>query len=334
MTNRLISWQSVVDAAEAVRLICESIDQTANEHKGTWAANSQAASEITSCKDPGMLDVALKNGNLALIVGADYGLSLQRSIVSGEPLAFAPWGNVREVLENAAKCHWLLDSQIGPLERIGRAMVDDLNDIESCLNYSRRSDPGWPGQVHDGDGMIAQMESRRQTVLNSASRLDIDVNKISRAWSITDRILDAFNDPAIYSLLSPAAHGNPRLTLALSAQIEAGGPPHMRTGLKNEYACEIVLRGLDWLARALWTQYRIFGWDWLEKQPILEQAYNRAGLQPSGTKSRIKVLACRPTSVRVNKEHHSGGARPPALEVHIIIVKFGCVQPHRYQLGK
>ena len=126
--------------------------------------------------------------------------------------------------------------------------------------------------------MIARMESRRQTVLNSASRLGIDVDRISRAWSITDRILDAFNDPAIYSLLSPAAHGNPRLTLVLGAQSEAGGPPHMRTGLKNEYACEIVLRALDWLARALWTQYRIFGWDWLEKQPILEQAYNRAGL--------------------------------------------------------
>ena len=262
MSTESIDWESVRVGAEALREICEATNVAMNSYKGARLPNSQASKEELSVVDPGarFLNNAFIHGSYSLGVAADHGFALYLTLQPEHGLSFAPWGCARQILETTSTCIWLLDPGIDATERTARGAIAELHDLDSARRYFRR--------VGDNQ-MVSKYDADAKSLLQRAGMIGIEgrVRK-ARQMNLSKRVELVFGSAVDYSMLSPVAHGNPRISLALGARPEAGTPPHMVTGLSGVGAQWLVVLPKDWIGHSLRNQYQLFGWNSAELESV------------------------------------------------------------------
>ena len=284
MNPQLIDWQQVFRASAAL----QSVAETSNE--GTPSPGSQAAKEMANFANPAVLEEAHAHGTRSLVYACDHAFALNRAIA--EPvLSVAPWACARQVLELGSLCIWMLDTQIGPVDRATRGLNVRLEGICRSLVYFRKLRQRNPSTKVAIDQAIQYAENRinylksQAQALGIKERFDRKTGKRfqgfgDKSTSITERIESAFPDAIDYALLSAAAHGDSWAILALSIEVVSDNPPSGMTGLRPEYAVWLVTNALQAIALCLWTQYRLYGWDEGQLGAVLDTAYDQAGLKP------------------------------------------------------
>ena len=250
-----MTWEEFVEHAEILRLICEGVVLISNRYKGARLPDSKACSEEKEIPAPALrfLDSAFKSGNQSLIAAADHGSSLYRALRSGPMLSFSPWSCAREILEACATTLWLIDENATPFERYSRGFFAELQDVDSAAHYFKRA----------GDSeMVAKYQADAESLLRSATELGIaDRIRHNRKPNISKRIKETIGDPWLYAMLSPVAHGNPRMSLALATEQVLNEQRIMITGLTVERANWLVRIPAQWIARSFRIQSELFGWD-------------------------------------------------------------------------
>ena len=275
MESQGITWTTFVERAAVLGSICDAVVVTSNSYKAAKLSESSAAREEGKVAAPAQrfLDSAFKSGSQQLIAASDHGTSLYRTLRTGPMLSFAPWTSAREVLEACATSLWLLDHCVTPLERYSRGLIAELQDIDSVARYFRRS-----GDLE----MVSKYESDAQTLLHLATELGIEdkVRKCRRP-NISKRIEETIGDSSIYAMLSPVAHGNPRMSLGLGTDQVLKSQSAMITGLTVQAANWLVTVPVRWIARTFWVQSELFGWDVAGIEAMLEREWDRAGFNES-----------------------------------------------------
>ena len=249
------TWPEFVKSAEVLRSICDAVIDTSNKYKGAKISDSPASREENAIPAPAIrfFDSAFKSGSQSLIAATDHGMSLYRALRGGPMLSFAPWASAREILETCAASIWLLDVHLTPVERYFRGLVAELQDIDSITRYFRKS-----GDLE----MVSKFETDAQSLLRQAHELGIEQRvRKGRPPNISKRIEETIADSRVYAMLSPVAHGNPRMSMVLGTERVLRSQRAMITGLTVDRANWLVQLPARWIARSFRVQSELFGWD-------------------------------------------------------------------------
>lgn len=245
------------------------------------APKSPAAIELASSPHGRHLLDAYSSGFQSWFVAFDHMVALGRSMT--EPiLTHSPWTCARAVLENCSVAGWLLEPGIEHSDRIMRSFNLKYQNIQSNLTFLRNEHA-----TQHSD--FAYLQSRIEDLRVEASSLGFTekTNKKSKCLgfgpglpSHTELIKDFIADwpvPCLgYSLLSAAAHGEDWAisSLGMTTVSDELGAKRVPT-MSPDSATVLIADTVCWTARPAWEYFRLFGWDLVEIQDVLDGVYDQ-----------------------------------------------------------
>ncbi len=272
MATSNYSWDMVSQRAEAVREISDEIIDASQRYGSLLLLGSQASGELATSNEPKYLEAAFMHGKYGLMAASDHGLNLSRTLQHDLVLAASPWGIAREILETASQAVCLLDTKIQHTARTNRGACAEIADIDAAIRALGRIGDHRYFSVPDLPSTLALLNAQRNACLQYLRNQSVE------RPSITDRIAESLGNEWAYSWLSSVAHGNARISLWVASE-EVSGSPYLRAGgLPLKFADRLSKEPLQWLAKALWHQSRLFAWNPDETEKFLSDVYDRAGV--------------------------------------------------------
>ena len=285
-----MDWVVIGKAAKALDEMPKLIWDIASSCDHRPFPDSQASQELNDCQNNKLLEPAYCQGAQQVFISSDHMSGLRRVLMSSPTvLSCVPWTCGRAVLESCSTGAWLFDIDIDSKERITRSMNLRLEDQNRIMNLARNDQEHFPElSNHKDDRLIEKAKTRIMYLRGQAKELGLDEKKNKRGKfigfgsglpTISNRIASIFNAKWEYTMLSAAAHGNSYTFFGLSTQREqTKDGPILKPYLKPYHALYLISRVVEWSASTAWTQFSLFGWDLNKLQAIMENEYNRIGI--------------------------------------------------------
>ena len=232
-----------------------------------------------------------------LTAAADHLIAMKRTL--DEPVqTLAPWGALRRVLLLSARSSWLVDPNIGTVDRIERSLNARWSDIRESASLARTASQRQGRAAGDSQGIaiITPEEfhpaSREEQVRETGRRLGLHTvrDPRKRDWighvppSDTKLIRDTFDAEFEWKLLSAIEHGRSwalislgyhRLPEQLSSTLGAIEQEMTIVGFQW-----LVMSGFEWFCRPTWNYFALFGWDLTEAARVLDSFADDLMLKP------------------------------------------------------
>ena len=280
-------FDRVLRTANVLEFISQVAESDYNTFGGQMFQSSHASLELSTSSHRELLESAYSQGRLSALVALDYVRAVHRALTVSPILTYSVWAAGRGVLEACSKGLWMLDGSIDPTERIIRSLNVRLKEIKDAQTYRRNllksvgvESAAISQEIVDGDKRVSHLRSQASSV---GIRERSDKNGRFMDFgdgikSISFRIDLTFPDAAaVYSMLSPAAHGDVWAVSVLGSETVAG-PESMVLlfpYLAPSSAQWIIIMTVEWFARFLWTHHEMFGWDLTNLRSVLENAYDQ-----------------------------------------------------------
>jgi hypothetical protein len=221
---------------------------------------------------------AHSQGNLLFESAADHAFALARLLI--KPVTtIAPWTCVRGGLEAAAIGCWLLSESIDARVRIGRSFAYRHEGLSQQVKLAGAT----------GD------ESSRRTSLRRIEEVDAEATALGyelirsksgkrdgigqRMPTITKLVGDALGEEELYRVFSAMAHGHTWAVIRLGFQAtDAGKPTLLKKTMNPDAAAVLLMTAADVLAKPLWAEARLFGYDLKRLETLLDRGYRDVGL--------------------------------------------------------
>ncbi len=282
MSNNVITLLSILEA------ITQLHDETArilNENGMEPLDNSQAAIEMSSFAEPESIRTVLGQGSMLIEVSADHLIALTR-VLSDPVLTISPWTCTRSILESSALATWLLDPEIGDMERVSRSFAFRYEGLAQQKKWAKSAGL-------DTCRVDARMDYVEAHALNLGYAPLVNRrgnrNGIGQKMpTITQLVGSALDEETAYRLLSSIAHAHPWALQQSSfrqgedVQGTASGE-HMfaensrvlERNIRTEAVVYLCHRAGYAFARAFWSKGMLFGYDLEEVRRTLDTAFDR-----------------------------------------------------------
>jgi hypothetical protein len=263
---------------KALASLCDDAGTFVNEFGPYPLVGSIAAVELSGPDDSEQLVAAHSLGNLLFESAADHAFALTRLLREPVP-TIAPWTCVRGGLEAAAICCWVLSDSIAARERIGRNFAYRHEGLSQQLKLA-----GATGDESSGEKILRRLEDveAKATALgyppiaNKSGRRD---GIGQRMPTITKLVGDTLGEEKLYRILSAMAHGHVWALMQLGFQApEAGKPTLLKKTMNSDAAAVLLMTAADVLAKPLWAEARLFGYDLQRLKALLDRGYREMGL--------------------------------------------------------
>lgn len=244
------------------------------------AAGSQALTEQAGYARPQSIVSACAIGTQLIEYGGEHLTAFVKTVT--EPVeVIACWTCIRSMLESCALSAWLLDPAIDAHTRVGRVFALRYEGMEQQLKFGRASNVP-AAEITGLETHIDDVE-RDALALGFTPVLNRHNDRIGIAQIMpgaTDMIKMMLDEEILYRMLSGVAHGHHWAINQLSympaktADIDIGGvlakPFEKTMDLKG--IALLAVTALKTLARPLWNQCRLFGWQPLHFEELFETA--------------------------------------------------------------
>lgn len=284
-----MNWDFVEKSTAGLSSALQEVNSEMARYRYEPFHGSQARQELDNCADIKFLDKAYVHGNHSLFAAFDHAYALEKVLTNGV-LTLSPWTLVRGILESCSTAHWILDTQIGYVERISRILnlrLDEIENLRKCVSKGIARRPRALG-VRSSMPSPKVFDSERAELKKQAGMFGI-AKKVSKKGkligfgkglpSISELTDLSFNAADYYSLFSGAIHGDNWAIQGLGMRKAQGnkrnGRRYMQADISPEVAVGVVNMAADWIARTLWVYFRLFGWDLARLYSILDEACDR-----------------------------------------------------------
>ena len=285
-----MDWEMIRKAAKALDEMPKLIWEIASSCDHRPFPNSKASQELNYCQNKNLLNTAYNQGAQQVFSSSDHMSGLRRVLISSPTvLSCVPWTCTRAMLEACSTGAWLFDIDIDTKERITRNLNLRLENQNQIMTFARNNQEQFSELSNHMDNCLIEKANTRIAYLKEkANDLGIDEKKNKKGEfigfgsglpTISNRIASTFNAKWEYTMLSAAAHGNSYAFFSLSTQREqTKDGPILKPYLKPYHALYLISRVVEWSASTAWTQFSLFGWDLNKLRAIMENEYNRIGI--------------------------------------------------------
>lgn len=237
------------------------------------SSNSPAEFELSSFPRQESVRTAYSQGLALIEVAADQLVAFTKTVT--EPVqTIAPWTCVRSLLEASALACWLFDNSVDARERVHISLAFRYEGLSQQLKFIRATDPTADttkavSRLEHVEGVAIELgftaEKRRK-----GGRLGVG----KRMPATTEVIRLELNEEATYRLLSAVAHAHhwalSRLgfqrvdrsrveALGISTTDMLGHP--FEKALSPSSVAFLCATAVISLAKAMWQEVLLFGWD-------------------------------------------------------------------------
>ena len=271
-----------VDGAERMRIalasLCDDAGTFVNEFGPYPLAGSIAATE-QSGRDGGEQPwTAHSQGNLLFESAADHALALTRLLI--KPVTtIAPWTCVRGGLEAAAIGCWLLSESIDAQVRIGRSFAYRHEGLSQQVKLAAATgdEPARRRSLCRIEEVEAEAAALGYELIRNKSGRRDGIGQ--RMPTITKLVGDTLGEEKLYRILSAMAHGHIWALTQLGFQApDADEPTLLKKTMNSDAAAVLLMTAVDVLAKPMWAEARLFGYDLQRLKVLLDRGYREMGL--------------------------------------------------------
>ncbi|MGD9116530.1 MAG: hypothetical protein PVJ61_05055 [Dehalococcoidia bacterium] len=221
--------------------------------------NSIAAVELSSTENAQAIQAAHNSGGILIKFATDQ-LSAFIRIITEPVLTFAPWTNIRSILEATAISVWLLDETINLNERISRSYAFRCKGLDQRVTFAQATKN--PSQLSDA-------ERQRDKVLMKAKGMGLTnydkngkIKLISPMPNTTNLVRDYLGEEDTYRLLSAMTHAHlwALIALGLSPVADIPNGKLMEKSLSLNSVGYLTFKALNALQKAIMGKCKLFGW--------------------------------------------------------------------------
>ncbi len=252
---------------------------------------SQAEQELAASAEKELLETAFSQSGMLIEFVADVATAYAKSLTTPTQ-TIAPWTLARSVLESASLAIWLMDTTIAEGDRLKRSFALRYEGLVQQEKFARSIQQ--TSLVEDVGKRILEVE--RKAIKAGSKQLQDKGGKRKGIGfvmpSVTEIISKMLDREWLYRILSGAAHGHFWALNSLSFDLvgNAGGAfkTKARSGVRvhqmQKSLSPISVLGLSTevlraLSMAIWTRFRLFGWNLSEIVTLMEISFDRIGVR-------------------------------------------------------
>jgi len=284
-SNPNLTRDDVLSMLSAINSLIERLSEIYNPYNNEPAANSIAYQEQNTFPDPESAKTAHYSGMLSMESAGDHLMAFV-DCVAEPSKTVAPWTCVRGLLESSALAVWLLDPSIDAKTRVGRSFAFRYVGFVQQIKFYR---------VSKRQLEIDQVQKRMTKVEQHAISLGYpqvlnkkgDIDGIAeRMPNITDLIGLTLDQESAYRLLSGVAHGHHWAIQQIGFRVidiqdQQGQPSKaLEKHLPPSFVLYVANIAVTSFSRVIWSLWRLYGWNLIEAEALLDLTYDRLRYKP------------------------------------------------------